>query len=63
MEDSVFYKPFVNMSDTITAEQRATLMQQAQERIKQDLIPSLKEIQDFLVTMSRIRTLGTSRIP
>ncbi|XP_045130030.1 uncharacterized protein LOC123515488 isoform X2 [Portunus trituberculatus] len=66
MEDSVFYKPFVNMSDTITAEQRATLMQQAQERIKQDLIPSLKEIQDFLVNQYLPATrpeIGASSLP
>ncbi|XP_063876034.1 uncharacterized protein LOC135108999 [Scylla paramamosain] len=66
VEDSIFYKPFVNMSDTITAEQRTTLMQQARERIKQDLILPFKEIQDFLVNqyLPAIRTeVGASSLP
>ncbi|XP_063875992.1 uncharacterized protein LOC135108991 [Scylla paramamosain] len=49
VEDSVFYKPFVLMPRTITTEQRTTLRQQAQERIKQDLLPSFKKIRDFIV--------------
>ncbi|XP_050716604.1 uncharacterized protein LOC126998670 isoform X2 [Eriocheir sinensis] len=50
VEDSVFYKPFIHMPHTITTEQRTTLRQQAQERIKQDLMPSFKKIRDFIVS-------------
>ncbi|XP_063875993.1 uncharacterized protein LOC135108992 [Scylla paramamosain] len=66
VEDSLFYKPFVNMSDTITAEQRTTLRQQAQERIKQDLIPSFKEIRNFIENqyLPATRTeVGASSLP
>ncbi|XP_045130033.1 uncharacterized protein LOC123515490 isoform X2 [Portunus trituberculatus] len=66
VEDSVFYKPFVNMSDTITSEQRTTLRQQAQERIKQDLIPSFKEIRNFIVDQYLLATrteVGVSSLP
>lgn len=50
VEESLFYKPFLRMPSTITTEQRTTLRQQAQERIKQDLLPSFKKIHDFIVT-------------
>ncbi|KAK3859481.1 hypothetical protein Pcinc_034411 [Petrolisthes cinctipes] len=48
VEDSVFYKPFIHMPRAITTEQRSTLRQQAQERIKHDLLPSFKRIRDFI---------------
>ncbi|KAG0711015.1 hypothetical protein GWK47_021585 [Chionoecetes opilio] len=66
VEDSVFYKPFIHMPSTITAEQRFTLRQQAQERIKQDLLPSFKKIRDFLVTQYLPATrseVGVSSLP
>ncbi|MPC73971.1 hypothetical protein E2C01_068314 [Portunus trituberculatus] len=54
------------MSDTITSEQRTTLRQQAQERIKQDLIPSFKEIRNFIVDQYLLATrteVGVSSLP
>ncbi|XP_045618072.1 uncharacterized protein [Procambarus clarkii] len=50
VEDSVFYKPFLHTPSTVTPEQRTTLRHQAQERIKQDLLPAFKRIRDFIET-------------
>nr|XP_053629733.1 LOW QUALITY PROTEIN: uncharacterized protein LOC128686732 [Cherax quadricarinatus] len=50
VEDSVFYKPFLHTPLTISAELRTTLRHQAQERIKQDLLPFFKKIRDFIET-------------
>ncbi|XP_045130031.1 uncharacterized protein LOC123515489 [Portunus trituberculatus] len=66
VNETVFYEPFINMSDTVTTEQRITLKQQAQHRIKKDLLPSLKEIRDFIADqyLPATRTeVGVSSLP
>uniref|UniRef100_A0A0P4WH25 DUF885 domain-containing protein n=1 Tax=Scylla olivacea TaxID=85551 RepID=A0A0P4WH25_SCYOL len=66
VNETLFYKPFVNMSNTITAEQRTTLRQQAENRIKMDVLPCLKEIRNFIKNqyLPAIRTeVGVSSLP
>ncbi len=65
-EDSYFYSPFKNLPESLTQEQKDSVLSVAKEAIELNVIPQFKRIKDFFETeyLPKTRTtLGVSETP